>query len=81
MRARELMVHAVDLDAGVTFADLPDDFLEALVADVLARRGADKDVTGPLGGRAAYLTGRADGATAGVLSLDGTAAPELPPWL
>jgi maleylpyruvate isomerase len=75
------MVHAVDLAAGVTFDDLPDDFLEALVADVLGRRGADTDVTGPLAGRAAYLTGRADGATAGVLSPDGTAAPELPAWL
>ena len=81
MRSRELMVHAVDLDTGVTLDDLPADFLEALVADVLAKRGADLDVTGPLPGRAAYLTGRADGATAGVLALDGAAAPELPPWL
>lgn len=81
MRARELMVHAVDLDAGVTFDDLPTDFLEALVADVLVKRGAKADVTGPLAGRAAYLTGRADGATAGVLAPDGTAAPDLPAWL
>lgn len=38
MRAREVMVHAVDLDGGVTFDDLPDDFLAALVDDVVARR-------------------------------------------
>jgi maleylpyruvate isomerase len=81
MRAREVMVHAVDLGSGVTFDDLPTDFLEALVADVLAKRGLEADLTGPLPGRAAYLTGRADGATAGVLAPDGAAAPELPPWL
>ena len=28
LRCREVGVHAVDLDAGVTFADLPDDFLD-----------------------------------------------------
>jgi maleylpyruvate isomerase len=36
MRAKELWVHGVDLDAGVTFADAPADFLAALVDDVLA---------------------------------------------
>ena len=30
LRCREVGVHAVDLDAGVTFADLPDEFLNAL---------------------------------------------------
>jgi maleylpyruvate isomerase len=81
MRSRELMVHAVDLDAGVTFDDLPADFLEALVADVLAKRGVGADVVGPLAGRAAYLTGRADGVTAGVSAPDGNPATDLPPWL
>ena len=81
MRSRELMVHAVDLGAGVGFDDLPSDFLEALVEDVLGKRGADADVAGLLAGRAAYLTGRADGETAGVLSPDGSPAPELTPWL
>ncbi|MFE5212184.1 maleylpyruvate isomerase family mycothiol-dependent enzyme [Streptomyces sp. NPDC056600] len=38
MRSREVCVHAVDLNAGVTFADLPDDFLAALCADVAAKR-------------------------------------------
>jgi maleylpyruvate isomerase len=81
MRAREVMVHAVDLDAGVTFDDLPADFLNALVGDVLVKRGVEADVVGPLAARAAYLTGRADGATAGVTASDGSAAPDLPPWL
>lgn len=38
MRAREVMVHAVDLDAGVAFADLPAGFLVALGDDVVAKR-------------------------------------------
>jgi maleylpyruvate isomerase len=33
-RCREAWVHAVDLDAGITFADVPDDVLAALVDDV-----------------------------------------------
>lgn len=40
MRAREVMVHAVDLDAGIGFDDLPQDFLEALLDDVVARRSS-----------------------------------------
>jgi maleylpyruvate isomerase len=72
MRAREVMVHAVDLDLGVTFADLPDDFLAALAADVVTKRGDVPEVEGPLDQRVAWLTGRRHG-------LD--AAPELGPWL
>lgn len=34
MRCREVWVHAVDLDAGVEFADVPDDVLAALGDDV-----------------------------------------------
>ncbi|WP_043641350.1 maleylpyruvate isomerase family mycothiol-dependent enzyme [Nonomuraea candida] len=42
MRAREVMVHAVDLGAGVEFGDLPADFLLALIDDITAKRsGAD----------------------------------------
>lgn len=40
LRAREVMVHAVDLRTGLTFDDLPVDFLAALGADVVARRNA-----------------------------------------
>jgi maleylpyruvate isomerase len=35
MRAKEIWVHGVDLDAGLTFADLPADFCTRLVDDVL----------------------------------------------
>lgn len=38
MRTREVMVHAVDLATGVTFADLPADFNEALVDDIVGKR-------------------------------------------
>ena len=34
LRAREVWVHAIDLDAGIGFADLPDDVLAAVVDDV-----------------------------------------------
>jgi maleylpyruvate isomerase len=81
MRAREVMVHAVDLATGIGFHDLPEDFLASLVEDVLGKRGRDAGVSGPLAGRAAYLTGRADGVTAGVTAPDGSGAPVLPPWL
>jgi maleylpyruvate isomerase len=40
LRAREVMVHAVDLDAVIDFSDLPMDFLVALVDDVAAKRSA-----------------------------------------
>jgi maleylpyruvate isomerase len=54
LRCREVGVHAVDLDAGVTFADLPDDFLTALINDVIVKR----TVSGELANIAAWLTGR-----------------------
>lgn len=38
MRAREVMVHAVDLDTGTGFADLPTDFLVALCDDIVRLR-------------------------------------------
>jgi maleylpyruvate isomerase len=72
MRAREVMVHAVDLGTGTTFADLPSDFLEALVEDVTARRGHVPEIDAPLHQRAAWLTGRPHHLTD---------APTLPPWL
>lgn len=72
LRAREVCVHAVDLDLGVTFADLPETFLEALCAEVVAWRGDTPDVEGALAERAAWLTGRPH-------SLEG--APALGPWL
>jgi maleylpyruvate isomerase len=72
MRAREVMVHAVDLRTGTTFADLPTDFLKALVDDVITKRGDVPKIDAPLDQRAAWLTGRPH---------DLTDAPTLPPWL
>jgi uncharacterized protein (TIGR03083 family) len=40
MRAREVMVHAVDLGTGIGFADLPADFLSALCVDIVGKRNA-----------------------------------------
>jgi maleylpyruvate isomerase len=40
LRAREVMVHAVDLDPALGFWALPEDFLRALVDDVVGRRSA-----------------------------------------
>jgi maleylpyruvate isomerase len=47
MRCREVWVHAVDLGAGIDFADIPDDVLAALVDDVFRmwdRRDSVPDV-------------------------------------
>ena len=72
MRSREVMVHAVDLGTGTTFDDLPSDFLEALCADVVAKRGNVPEVVAPLDQRAAWLTGRPHHLTD---------VPDLPAWL
>ncbi|MEU9018489.1 maleylpyruvate isomerase family mycothiol-dependent enzyme [Actinomadura sp. NPDC048394] len=72
MRSRETFVHAVDLDRGVSFTDLPGGFLDALVTDIAAKRGLDALPDGPLPEVAAWLAGRPH-ALAG--------APDLGPWL
>ncbi|MFA3840521.1 maleylpyruvate isomerase family mycothiol-dependent enzyme [Streptomyces aureus] len=41
MRSREVCVHAIDLGTGITFADLPDDFLAALCDDVVGKRAQE----------------------------------------
>ena len=94
MRVREVMVHAVDLDAGVGFADLPADFLASLLDDIVAKRSN----AGPALSLTATDTGKrwsvpGEGDPAGVRApladlaayLSGRAAgngrPELPRWL
>jgi len=49
MRAREVLVHAVDLGTGVGFADLPAGFLTALCDDIVGKRSAAAggDTAGP----------------------------------
>ncbi len=44
MRAREVMIHAVDLDAGISFDALPLGFLGALVNETAAQRSLAADV-------------------------------------
>ncbi|MGY0387921.1 maleylpyruvate isomerase family mycothiol-dependent enzyme [Nocardioides sp. WG-D5] len=76
MRAREVFVHAVDLGVGITFADLPEDFLLVLADEIRTKRGlSDEDlrgIAGPLPEVAAWLAGRPHGLVE---------APELGPWL
>lgn len=83
MRAREVMVHAVDLGTGVRFDDLPQGFLRALAADITAKRGAEAipAVQGDLAARTAWLAGRPEAVAEPVRATDGGPAPELPPWL
>jgi maleylpyruvate isomerase len=78
MRSREVMIHAVDLGTGVTFADLPDDFLEELCTDIRTKRGDVPELHGPLAEVAAYLAGRP---YESVTTADGSPARPLPPWL
>lgn len=77
MRSREVMVHAVDLGTGISFADLPEGFLDALREDILAKREIP-DVRGDLAEVTAYLAGRP---YTGVVTADGSPAEPLPPWL
>jgi maleylpyruvate isomerase len=72
MRAREVMVHAVDLGTGLTFTDLPADFLAALIVDIRIKRGEVPEIDGPLADQAAWLAGRPHSLTN---------APTLGPWL
>lgn len=43
LRTREVFIHAADLDAGVSFAELPGDFLLALIDDIVTKRTNTKD--------------------------------------
>jgi len=72
LRAREVWVHLVDLDRGVGFEDLPEDFLRALRADVRLKRGEVPQLVAPLSEEVAWLTGRPH---------DVVDAPELAAWL
>ncbi|TWH23003.1 maleylpyruvate isomerase [Prauserella rugosa] len=65
MRAVEVAVHAVDLDAGIEFADLPEGLVETLARETLDARLKQ----GHSPALAAWLTGRS------------ATAPELGPWL
>jgi maleylpyruvate isomerase len=95
MRAREVWVHSVDLDAGIAFADVPDDVLAGVVDDVFRQwdvRDVVPDValfagdrewgTGALAvaGPLAEAAAWVTGRSAGEgLQADGP-LPQLPPW-
>jgi maleylpyruvate isomerase len=95
MRAREVMVHTVDLDAGVGFADLPADFLAALADDIAAKRSAagdgpalilnatdhDRSWTVAGTGTPSTVTSTLADLTAYLAGRAVVGAPELPPWL
>jgi maleylpyruvate isomerase len=78
MRAREVWVHAVDLDNGGSYLDLPPEMLDELMADVLrswARRGEEVDlVLAPTDRSATHVVG------AGGPTVSGTSA-DLVRWL
>ena len=74
LRAREVWVHSVDLDAGIGFADLPDDVLAAVVDDVFRQwdaRDAVPDV--------ALFAGDREWGT-GALAVAGT-LPAVTAWI
>ena len=97
MRAREVYIHAIDLDAGTRWTDLPAGFLAALLDDVTARRSskgggpalavsADTGHTWEVAGDGAPVPVSAPLADLAAY-LTGRPAPELktapalPPWL
>lgn len=65
MRTREVAVHAIDLNTGAAFTNLPDELNTALTTDAAAKHCR----TGNAATLAEWLTGRA------------AAAPQLGPWL
>jgi maleylpyruvate isomerase len=89
MRTREVAVHAVDLDTGAVYDDLPEDLCEALVDDVAGMRsrradGPALELVGSTGRSWAVVgTGeplRVSGTPAGLARwLTGRGVQELPP--
>jgi maleylpyruvate isomerase len=66
MRTREIYIHSIDLAAGTTYADLPPDFLAALLDDVTTRRSS-------VGGGPALVIAATD--TGGRWDVAGTGSP------
>jgi len=65
LRAREVAIHGIDLDAGLRFEDLPADLTTALCVEVVRKRASGAEGAA----LAEWLTGRT------------TDAPTLGPWL
>jgi maleylpyruvate isomerase len=66
MRVREVYIHAIDLAAGTTYADLPPEFVSALIDEVTVSRSAK-------GGGPALVIAAAD--TGGRWDIAGSGAP------
>jgi maleylpyruvate isomerase len=66
MRAREVYIHAIDLATGTTYADLPPEFLSALIGEVTVSRSAK-------GGGPALVIAATD--TGGRWDIAGSGAP------
>ena len=85
LRAREVWIHAIDLDAGASFADLPRPMLRELLTDAAATLGARPDfprlLLVPSDESRTWTVGEAPpGSAEGPLEVRGTAA-ELAAWL
>jgi maleylpyruvate isomerase len=81
MRLREVWIHAVDLDNGATFADIPASVLERLLKDITGawhQRGTDQDLVLKISGAPA-LTGLGDLAAADPETVTGSLA-DLTAW-
>jgi maleylpyruvate isomerase len=95
LRAREVMIHAVDLSAAVGFADLPEGFLLALLDEIVETRSVGGGPAAALCATDAPRTWRLSGVDSGTAieaSITVLAAwltgrpvpaslPEIPPWL
>jgi maleylpyruvate isomerase len=79
LRAREMWIHAVDLDVGAAFADMPAPMVAELLTDVAASMGQKSDCP-PL--RLVALDGRAWAVGDPSVAVDVCGpAPELAAWL
>jgi len=81
IRAREMWIHAVDLDAGASFADMPGPMVNALLVDAceaMSRKPECPVLRLVDGERTWYVGESPDGGTAVVMT---GPAPELAAWL
>ncbi len=82
MRAREMWIHAVDLDIGASFGDLPPPMLTELLGDVAAAMGTREGCPAMrlvAEGRT-WAVGEEHGTGTGTVTVTGS-APDLAAWL
>lgn len=97
MRTREVWIHAVDLDNGARFGDIPEPVLDGLLADITGKwriTAAEPNLTLAIDGRAPIVFGPGAAVVEGPLSavvrwvagrgpieLDGNPGVDPPRWL